>query len=581
MGDYITDDALDALARDLLPPSPRSISWERAHRERLIEHIAGSTNGTASTRAVDGAASVVSITETRSKPPRRSRTRLVTAGVAAIAMLLLVAGLVVAQRSTPSDPVQPVLNDPDQIGETVTVPAPSTIAVPTTPSPADEAAVDSLAGIELDEREQTHFATDQPGSAPAGFAAAVEEARSFHQLDMGDSCDEGVEFDASVLDDPSVRPAVAPVAGTTVDGSCVVVGWAYNDPMLLEGLDFELPTDGGYTLQPIFDGDGQLIRFFGRGPLSIAEAAERLPPLTAEGVPASDRQGAGAQLLTVSGGSTLHFSLLGDEDDPTRSLCLDRNTPDGGFSSGCVELRRGLGLLHSAFAVDGGTVVSLVVDRSVELTTDDGDCQAFDVLHVGAVSLYSCFVERPAHGIDFTIDTPERRWRLGVPVVHPGMSVEGSQQLIDQTLAAPEVVVAVDERIEVFPNQPWQLKVRTLVTPNGTGICIESLGTMQSCQVTLGGFMLPEIFGYGGAPTPSVVVGSSDEFESIQAELADGQVVTADAVGAGGPFFAAFAFSASNPPISVRAQTPFGTIDLDLAAYVGGDADAFVEGADF
>ncbi len=579
MGDHITDDALDALARDLLPPAPRSISWERAQRERLIEHIAASTNGTAATRTADKKAPMVSITDARSRPPVRSRSRLVVVGVAAAAVLLLVAGLVVAQRSTPGEPVQPVLNDPDQIGETVTVPAPSTISPATTLSPAGEAVVNPLAGIELDEREQTHFATDQPGSAPAGFAAAVEEARNFHQLDVGDSCDDGVEFDPSVLDDPSIRPAVAPVAGTTVDGRCVVIGWAYNDPMLLEGLDFELPTDGGYTLQPIFDGDGQLTRFFGRGPLSIAEAAQRLPSLAADGIPASGAQGTDAAATTLSDGSTLYLSVADAAGESARSLCVNHDRPNAEVAASCVELNLGLGLLHSVYAAEGGTTVTLLVDRSVELSVDDEDCQDFEVLHVGAVSLYSCFVERPAHGLDFTIDTPERRWYLEVPVVHPEISVEDSQQLIDQTLTAPEVVVAVDERIEVFSDQPWQLKVRTLVTPTGTGICIESLGTMQSCHVTFGGFMPPEIWGYGGAPTPSVVVGSTDEFESIQAELADGQVVTADAVGAGGPFFAAFAFSANNPPTSLVARTPFGTIDLDLAAYVGGDADAFVEGA--
>lgn len=103
--DELTDDQLDRQLRELLPPAPRSQSWERAQRERLIHYI---TTGdpkipldTAHPDHGEGG-QLLELAPTRTAPARPRRWWILTSAAAAIALL---GGLVVAQR--PADAPAP------------------------------------------------------------------------------------------------------------------------------------------------------------------------------------------------------------------------------------------------------------------------------------------------------------------------------------------------------------------------------------------------------------------------------------------------------------------------------------------
>jgi hypothetical protein len=103
--------------------------------------------------------------------------------------------------------------------------------------------------------------TDEERRAPETFAVDMNAAVARTGLTIGDLCEHGDATWITTIDDDSVF--LAPVAGADPTGNCVVVGWTYLGTM---DFDFELPMDKhGYILEPIFDGHGNLVDFFGPG----------------------------------------------------------------------------------------------------------------------------------------------------------------------------------------------------------------------------------------------------------------------------------------------------------------------------
>ena len=168
--DELTDEQLDQRLRELVPPSPRSRSWERAQRERLMHyittgHMDAPTDAPRLTTATDD-----QLVELVAERPERSRSWRAT-GMAAAAAAVLVVGLFVVQRvaDAPASSEQPTTSPP--LPATTLAPAPSTSDHYTT----IDAVLDDFdrieqAVVQLDVSRQTRFyATYFDCMATAGF----------------------------------------------------------------------------------------------------------------------------------------------------------------------------------------------------------------------------------------------------------------------------------------------------------------------------------------------------------------------------------------------------------------------------
>lgn len=110
--DELTDDQLDRQLRELLPPAPRSRSWERTQREALLYYI---TTGQAETpnyrvsHDEEPVGEVLALDPVRTAPLQRRRRLWPTS--AAAAAIVLVGGLVVAQQRSIETPAPAQVSD--------------------------------------------------------------------------------------------------------------------------------------------------------------------------------------------------------------------------------------------------------------------------------------------------------------------------------------------------------------------------------------------------------------------------------------------------------------------------------------
>jgi hypothetical protein len=121
--DELTDNQLDQRLRELLPPSPRSRSWERVQRDRLIHFM---TTGNvdlpddATTSAAKPAASGLLLELTTPRQDRAPSRIWLFAGAAA-AVTILVVGLLAVQR--PADAPTPAEQPATTTASTTTAPS--------------------------------------------------------------------------------------------------------------------------------------------------------------------------------------------------------------------------------------------------------------------------------------------------------------------------------------------------------------------------------------------------------------------------------------------------------------------------
>ena len=95
--DELTDEQLDQRLRELVPPSPRSRTWERAQRERLMHYITTGRTNAPTDPSLHPAAIEDQLVELVPKRPERSRSWWAM-GTAAAAAGVLIVGLFVVQR---------------------------------------------------------------------------------------------------------------------------------------------------------------------------------------------------------------------------------------------------------------------------------------------------------------------------------------------------------------------------------------------------------------------------------------------------------------------------------------------------
>jgi len=155
--------------------------------------------------------------------------------------------------------------------------------------------------------------------------------------------------------------------------------------------------------------------------------------------------------------------------------------------------------------------------------------------------------------------------------------------MIESARDATPTLIASDERIRLPMGGTWAVQVRVTSAPAGAAYCLENVGAWGTCTFTSAApdFDGPRIKSYGGAPIPVVSVWSPTPFDGTEALLADGSTAFADAVSTDAGWFAAFAFRAENPPITLSATTPERTFDLGLAAYVGPDGAELTRNATY
>jgi hypothetical protein len=147
--------------------------------------------------------------------------------------------------------------------------------------------------------------------------------------------------------------------------------------------------------------------------------------------------------------------------------------------------------------------------------------------------------------------------------------------------SAPAIVVASDESISLPFGGTWEYQARTVQSPTPAA-CLENLGSSQACRALHLGGEDAQILAYGGAPIPVVAVWSTGDHESVTALLSDGSTQTAEFVATDVGAFAAFPFSARNPPTTLFASSPvLGDVDLGLSEFVGDDPEKSVEGANY
>ncbi|MFN3258114.1 MAG: hypothetical protein ACE37B_20740 [Ilumatobacter sp.] len=125
--DELNDDQLDRRLRELLPPSPRSRSWERVQRDRLIHFITtGHVNlpNDAPTSADEPGASGLLLELTTPRQDRAPSRIWLFAGAAA-AVTILVVGLLAVQRpaDAPAPAQQPATTTPATTATPSQVPA--------------------------------------------------------------------------------------------------------------------------------------------------------------------------------------------------------------------------------------------------------------------------------------------------------------------------------------------------------------------------------------------------------------------------------------------------------------------------
>jgi hypothetical protein len=133
--DELTDNQLDQRLRELLPPSPRSRSWERVQRDRLIHFM---TTGNvdlpsdAPTSAAEPGASGL-LLELATSRQDRARSRFWLFAGAAAAVTILVVGLLAVQRpaDAPAPAQQPATTTPSTTATPPQVPAlPASVLAP-------------------------------------------------------------------------------------------------------------------------------------------------------------------------------------------------------------------------------------------------------------------------------------------------------------------------------------------------------------------------------------------------------------------------------------------------------------------
>src|SRR6056297_2441625 len=102
--DELTDDQLDRQLRELLPPAPRSRSWERTQREALLHYITTGQTKTPHEPVLHNGESigeVFALDPVRTASSQRRRWLLPTSAAAAVA---LVGGLIVVQQRSTETP---------------------------------------------------------------------------------------------------------------------------------------------------------------------------------------------------------------------------------------------------------------------------------------------------------------------------------------------------------------------------------------------------------------------------------------------------------------------------------------------
>ncbi|HWL45792.1 MAG TPA: hypothetical protein VNQ73_22815 [Ilumatobacter sp.] len=124
------DDDLDNRLRELLPPMPRSQTWERNQRELLVQYIAtGTVVGSSEPTGPDSVPALA--LDVANRPHRRATWWWLGAAAATVA---LIGGLVLARPGDPARSTQPpVVADPTAVPPPVTATnTPTIVAAPTT-----------------------------------------------------------------------------------------------------------------------------------------------------------------------------------------------------------------------------------------------------------------------------------------------------------------------------------------------------------------------------------------------------------------------------------------------------------------
>jgi hypothetical protein len=159
------------------------------------------------------------------------------------------------------------------------------------------------------------------------------------------------------------------------------------------------------------------------------------------------------------------------------------------------------------------------------------------------------------------------------------LSEADAMDAIDAATNSPPTIVAQDDEILLPSGESWRFTVRVAWSPNHA-VCLENVGSWQACRALPERADEPQILGYGGAPIPVFVAGSTGDFDTVTAVLLDGSTATALFVQTEAGAYAALPFSAKNPPVKAFATSPsMGEVDLGVDEYVGDDYEATVEGA--